>query len=69
MERFIRLRTCGAKCPDCGELLRLEGRQLLRVLLLRNRAVPVEDLPGQGRFVGTAPRTAVGESTVNDDGR
>jgi len=34
---------------------------LLRVLLLPNRAVPADDLPGQGHFVGTAPRAAVGD--------
>src|SRR6516162_11792816 len=46
-----------------------EARRLLRVLLLPNRAVPADDLPGQGHFVGTAARAAVGESTVDDDGR
>src|SRR6516162_11584986 len=38
-----------------------EARRLLRVLLLPNRAVPADDLPGQGHFVGTAPRAAVGD--------
>ena len=31
--------------------------------------MPAEDFPGQGCFVGTTPRAAVGESTVDDDGR